>query len=314
MRKIERKRPKRIGRRYNLPYAVSAICVALSFGAVFFAARPSQGEVRNDDQPIRIANDDDLIIVQTPARAVARGEKLSQVPLASLKWPKSRMSNEYISDFSKFQNAVALTPLPRLLPIPVSAVTTTALDNNQVSGSIPPGMRAITVRVDVESGVEGWAQSGSFVDVILVRPGRDSQSGLDTKVIAENIKILSAGRSAEPLPAEQMAPRTPSTATLLTSQEDALRIETAASLGKLKFALRGSGDSAPTTFTDTNEKRMFNDSRASAPVKRAWGNHARGPDGSYWVFEDGTGWVQSLDPHGAEKTAAAVPVPKKKSN
>jgi Flp pilus assembly protein CpaB len=292
MPKIERKRPRRLNRRNHLSYALTGACAIGLFAAAFIAAKPSPGQTQPAGEVVRIVNDEDFVLVQTPARQVARGERLGNVPLTSLKWPKSRLTSEYISDLSAYQNAVAITPLPKLLPIPISAVTNDALDNNQVASAIPPGMRAITVKVDAESSVEGWAQSGNFVDVILVRPGKDGQGGLETKVIAENIKILSAGRSAEPVPAEQMAPKTPSTITLLASQEDTLKIKTAASLGRLTFAMRGPDDRSPTIFTDTDERRVLDDGKPIVARKIRHRGAATGPDGAKWIYTEEDGWLQ----------------------
>ncbi|MFN8390267.1 MAG: Flp pilus assembly protein CpaB [Bdellovibrionota bacterium] len=289
-------RPKRIrssSRALNL-FAASAFACLVPF--IGFAARPPAAAPRTSEPPLRIVNDDDIVLVQTPSRPIARGERIGGVPTTLLKWPKSRLSSEYILDMAQYGNAVALTPLPELLPIPISAVTEGRLDNNQVALAIPDGMRAITVRVDAESAVEGWAQSGNYVDVILVRPVKDGQSGLETFVIAENIKIVSAGRSAEPLAAEQIAPKTPTTVTLLTNQSDTLKIKTAANLGKLTFALRGSQDRAPTVVTETTERKVFEEGRPSKPLKHSYRGHARGPDGSSWIYSDEQGWLQTDTP------------------
>ena len=92
----------------------------------------------------------------------------------------------------------------------------------------------MTVRVDVTSSVEGWAGSGSVVDVLLVEKDR-------TTVVAEKIRILSAERSVSPVEGSG-APSVPSTATLLVTQEQCLAINTAIPLGKIAFALRSNHD------------------------------------------------------------------------
>lgn len=283
---------------------ISMIC----FGALL---RLSSRESKASEPPLRIVTEDDTIEIPVPARIVARGEKIGDVPIALVQWPKSRVSPEYVLALEGVRSSVAQTTLPKLLPIPLSALSSGPIEHNHVAEAIPAGMRAITVRVDAESAVEGWAQSGSFVDVILVRKGGGEE--LETKVIAENVRILSAGRSAEPQAAEQSAPTPPSTVTLLTSQEDALRIKGAANLGRLTFALRGHGDQAPTTSVELTEHSLLGGAKTLIPARHEFRGVARGPDGQNYVLEDGSRWVEAsasiAAPHlgGSSKISGDVP-------
>ena len=108
---------------------------------------------------------------------------------------------------------------------------------NPMLARIPRGMRAMTVRVDVASAVEGWAGSGSIVDVLLVEKEQ-------TILIAESVQILSAERSLEPVD-DRGSPSIPNTVTLLVSPEQCLSISTAIPRGRLSLVLRGASDTAP---------------------------------------------------------------------
>lgn len=145
--------------------------------------------------------------------------------------------------------------------------------------------------MDAESAVEGWARSGNYVDVILVRMARDSSSALESAVIAENVRILSAGSSAVPMAGEQTTAHAPSTVTLLTSQEDALKIKTAVNLGKLTFALRGTGDRSPTIARLANQHALLNapQARTAEPYK----GKAKGPDGKLYVLDSHSQWLRA---------------------
>lgn len=68
--------------------------------------------------------------------------------------------------------------------------------------------------------VEGWAQTGNFVDVIVLRQSGDPDLGIEAKVIAENVKILSIVSTVEQLSQNANAVRPPPTVTLLVSAED----------------------------------------------------------------------------------------------
>ena len=287
-----RRRPIRLRSYRRGSLAVFALWAALAAGALSVALRPSAVQSNSEEPIMRIVNEDDVVMVQVPARAVARGEKLSDVAFATIKWPKSRVSSEYITDPAPYRTSSALTPLPKLLPVPVSALTTASFDSNHVTSAIPAGMRGITVRVDAESAVEGWAQSGNYVDVYLVRAGRSGE--LRTKVIAEDIRILSTERSAQPAASEQMAPKAPTTATLLVTQDQALKIKTAANLGRLTFALRGTDDRQPAQNLGVTERDVIDEPKASTGERKRYQGLAQGADGRAFVLEQNSDWTETL--------------------
>jgi Flp pilus assembly protein CpaB len=103
-------------------------------------------------------------------------------------------------------------------------------------------MRAMTVRVDATAAVEGWARSGTVVDVLLVEKNR-------TTVVAEQVKIISTERSLSTTTSSSTA-AIPTTVTLLVTQEQCLAINTAVALGRIAFALRSGAD--PDRWRDTH--------------------------------------------------------------
>ncbi len=258
----------------------------MGIAAFFIAIQPREAETKGTGEPVKVTTDYDTVLVPTPTRPIAKGEKLSSVPFTNVKWPKSRLTEDYILELDAYQESIATTALPKYLPVPVSAVTSGAFESNAVVEGIPEGMRAITVRVDEEAAVEGWARSGNYVDVIVIRSSKDSSVGLEAKVIAENVRILSAERSAAPLTTSGTAPKAPRTVTLLTSQEDALKIATAANIGKLTFALRGMGDQNPTLSTAMDQRKLLGEARTLRQVEEQFRGFARGPDGKVYVLSD----------------------------
>lgn len=285
------KTPRRLKRRSGLN-AVTALTVALIIlGVVAVLSRPNVEAARPQ---VQIVNDDDFVMLPTPSRNVAKGENLSAVSFTFIKWPKSRVTDEYIRELSALRDGYAVTFLAKSAPISVTAVSSNASDINQVIEGIPQGMRAITVKVDAESAVEGWAQSGNYVDVILVRTGGDGEksTGYEGKVIAENIKILSAGRVAEPTKADKGAPKAPSTVTLLTTQEDALRIKMAVNMGKITFSLRGARDQGRTLALNMDQRSLLGRERLTETKTEIRGI-AKGPDGKTYVLGPESRWIEN---------------------
>ena len=65
-----------------------------------------------------------------------------------------------------------------------------------LAAMIPPGMRAVAVRVNEVVGVAGFVVPGMRVDVLISgnTPGGDSSLGTLTKTLLQNIEVLSAGQ------------------------------------------------------------------------------------------------------------------------
>lgn len=108
---------------------------------------------------------------------------------------------------------------------------------NQVTANIPSGFRAVTIRVDARTSVEGFVRPGAKVDVVWATYIRGEPS---VTVIVQNAKVLSAERSVDSS-ADPNVP-VPSTVTLLVSARDASKIQLASTEGKLSLSLRGDED------------------------------------------------------------------------
>ena len=59
--------------------------------------------------------------------------------------------------------------------------------------SIPPGMRAISVKVNEVVGVAGFVVPGTRVDVMVTLPGRDRDQDSLTRTVVGNVQVLTAG-------------------------------------------------------------------------------------------------------------------------
>ena len=181
------------------------------------------------------------------------GTKVSDIKFKNVKYPKHQVPKGALLTLEGMQEAIALTKLPANLPMFESNFSFTSFAQNPVVDKIPQGMRAMTIHVDATSSVEGWAGSGSIVDVLLIQKDK-------TSVIAEKVKILSSERSVAPVQQEN-APNIPSTVTLLVTQDQCLALNMAIPLGRIAFALRSANDE------DNWENAQFNsDNLRGGPV------------------------------------------------
>ncbi|NLF25787.1 MAG: Flp pilus assembly protein CpaB [Deltaproteobacteria bacterium] len=176
----------------------------------------------------------ETVEVPVPTDFVPAGTRISQIRFKHLGFPRDQLPRGAIRDLSPYMEAVVVAPLPANLPLFRENLSHSARGSNPVIERIPTGMRAITIQVDATSAVEGWAGSGSVVDVLLVEETRST-------VVAEQVKVLSTERTVAQHEGEA-APAVPSTVTLLVTQEQALAINTAVPRGRIAFALRSFDD------------------------------------------------------------------------
>jgi len=205
---------------------------AIIFAGSMFSQKSHQAEAGIISPPI--VAEFDTVEIPVPLAMVPAGTRIRDIRFKRVAYPKHQIPEGAIRDLSAYTESATMTSLPANLPIFASNLSLTAGRGNPVIESIPSGMRAITIRVDATSSVEGWAGSGSVVDVLLV-------SSEGASVVAEMVKILSAERSTSPVEGAS-SPTVPSTVTLLVTQEQSLAINAAIPMGKIAFALRNNQD------------------------------------------------------------------------
>jgi pilus assembly protein CpaB len=119
---------------------------------------------------------------------------------------------------------------------------------------IEPGTRAVSVQVNEISGVSGFIQPGTRVDVLFTRVFSNGDAA--TTTILQNVRVIAYGRQLDP--AAKVDPRDarPTVATLLVTQEQAERLVLAEQRGRIQLSLRNTlddeiaGRSIPVRSTD----------------------------------------------------------------
>jgi len=129
--------------------------------------------------------------------------------------------------------------------------------------TIPPGMRAISVKVNEVVGVAGFVVPGSRVDVLAILDDRNAGRGGIARVVVSNLQVLTAGTRFDQEKAMADGKPIPTTVvTLLATPQDAERITLAGSEGKIMLTLRNPLDTLP---TETDGVRLANLMGAPAP-------------------------------------------------
>ena len=131
---------------------------------------------------------------------------------------------------------------------------------------IPPGMRAVSVRVNDTTSVSGFVQPGTHVDVLLTGNPQGSNEQQTTTVLRD-IAVVATGQRLERNSAgeAQSAP----VVTLLVSPDDAQRLTLAGSQGHIQLALRNPLDTKQEDIgvARANSLYKISEPAASAPPK-----------------------------------------------
>jgi pilus assembly protein CpaB len=108
---------------------------------------------------------------------------------------------------------------------------------------IPPGKRALSVRVNEVIGVAGYVLPGTRVDVVATANPTSKSEDITTKVVLQNVEVLAAGtRLDQDTPDGK--PMQVTVVTLLVTPEESERLALASTEGKIQLALRNPMDTA----------------------------------------------------------------------
>ena len=103
--------------------------------------------------------------------------------------------------------------------------------------AIPPGLRAVSVKVNEVIGVAGYVLPGTRVDVVATVSPSQQAGDITSKVILTNVQVLAAGTKIE-RSTDKNKPIPVSVVTLLVDPEEAERLTLASTEGKIQLALR----------------------------------------------------------------------------
>ncbi|MDZ4364182.1 Flp pilus assembly protein CpaB [Brevundimonas sp.] len=152
-------------------------------------------------------------------------------------------------------------------------------DSGYMAAYLEPGMRAMAIRVTVETAAGGFILPGDRVDVLLTRELRlvdaagpdSSRAKFSSNTVMQNVKVLAIDQSTRAGDDEQTV--IGATATLEVSPGDAEALALAKSEGELSLVLRSyadtggpSGRVAPQRQTQTTAVRVYRGGEAQTVV------------------------------------------------
>ncbi len=168
------------------------------------------------------------------------GDEIDKSDLRIIEWPANAVPQNVFSDPNEVIGRGLLMPVIQNEPIlPMKLASKEA--GSGLPPAIPPGLRAVSVRVNEVIGVAGYVVPGTRVDVLATVSPTQDQKDMTSKVILTDVQVLAAGTKIEQ-DVEGKEPIPVNVVTLLVNPEEAERLTLAASEGKIQLALRNPMD------------------------------------------------------------------------
>jgi len=190
--------------------------------------------VLNRPQPTKAAVATTQIVLASRDLEVGTVIKEQDVQLAD--WPGSAPAGAS----NKPQDLVGrgvITPIYAKEPVIDSRLAAKGAGGGLAS-MIPPGMRAVALRVNEVVGVAGFVTPGMHVDVLISgnRPGGDGSLGTLTRTLLQNLEVLSAGQDIKK--DAEGKPVAVQVVNLLVTPEQAEQLSLATSQTNIQLVLR----------------------------------------------------------------------------
>jgi pilus assembly protein CpaB len=134
-----------------------------------------------------------------------------------------------------------------------------------LAAMIPPGKRAVAIRVNEVVGVAGFVVAGMHVDVLISGnpPGASSNVGTLTRTLLQNLEVLSAGQDFKK--DAEGKPIAVQVVNMLVTPEEAEQLSLAAGQTSIQLVLRNPLDHVISKTPGTAMQAIFGGSKINLP-------------------------------------------------
>src|SRR5438034_9913121 len=193
------------------------------------------------------------------------GVELRRDDIRVIQWPANAMPTTVISDPNEAIGRGLVLPVIQNEPILPNKLASKEAGAG-LPPAIPPGLRAVSVRVNEVIGVAGYVLPGTRVDVVATVSPTDRKTDTTSKVILTNVQVLAAGTKIE-RDNRDGKPIQVNVVTMLVNPEESERLTLAAGEGKIQLALRNPLDKGVTETPGVKPAALFGNQK-QAPMAR----------------------------------------------
>lgn len=201
--------------------------------------------------------------VLVAAGDLAVGTKLQDRDVLRVRYPKLNLPPNVYTEPRQVIGRGVILPISKgefLLPSKLAPEKA----GSGLPSLIPPGMRAVSVRVNDVVSVAGFVQPGSRVDVLLTGTSATGAERQATTVLT-NVAVIAVGKNLERAAGGE-AVAAP-VITLLVSPDDAQKLALAVLEGRIQLALRNPLDTHQPEIAATRESSLYPAGQAPAATQ-----------------------------------------------
>lgn len=199
------------------------------------------------DQPVVVQVVDSKMKVLVASGNMPVGHFIKADDLTWQSWPDETVHESYIQQggdvkLEDFVGAVATTNMASGEPVLNNRLIKPG-NRGFMAAVLPPGMRAISVRITATSGNAGFVFPGDKVDILLTHEVAINSANRDkarvSETVLKNVRVLAINQRTDN---PTHTPSIGKTATLEVSAKDAEKISLIKSMGELTLVLRSIGN------------------------------------------------------------------------
>lgn len=198
---------------------------AFAYATYRYVQHPPVQTVEVPTQPVVVA-----------AADLSIGTELAAQDVRVVNWPAGAVPAGAFARVEEVVGRGLVAPVVRHEPI-LAAKLAAKEAGAGLPAVIPPGLRAVSVRVNEVVGVAGYVLPGTRVDVVATASPTSSPADVASKVVLANVQVLTAGTRMEQ-DHDRGKPMPVTVVTLLVTPEQAERLALATAEGKIQLALR----------------------------------------------------------------------------
>jgi pilus assembly protein CpaB len=182
------------------------------------------------------------VYVAVASQPLPTGTRVTKDQVKLVGWPASSPVPGSISKVEDVVGRGLIQPVLANEPLTESKLAPLA-SGAGLPPSIPPGMRAMSVKTNEVIGVAGFTVPGTRVDVLVTLNQRDQSMA---RAVVSNALVLTAGTRYDQEQAKDGKPIPSTVVTLAVTPDDAERIALAQTTGNIVLVLRNPLDVQPT--------------------------------------------------------------------
>lgn len=232
------------------PRSIIPLVIGLAVG--FFAIKMGVDMVKRakGDEP-------EQKTVLVSARQIDPAQRIEESMLGTKQVPGNLVPADGFGDKQALVGRVTAMGIPAGVPITKTMLAPPGSEPG-LGATIPPGYRAVSVKVTEESAVAGFVMPGSRVDVSATDP-----KGRGSVQILTDVEVGAVGQSLSQVGPDGKTVRMAKSVTLFLKPEEVQVLHSHTGNGRIKLALRGFGREA------SNKESLWSRLMAAAAKKRA---------------------------------------------